>query len=128
MRQVLGLSAATLRASAWLLVLAMTVSTLGPVLHGAHDSHDADAHDAFVAHDESAHYFASAAPQDSAPLESEHCVACHFARASRGAVAGELTGLTTFVAGNLLSYSDGQLVASPDASPTPARAPPADRR
>ena len=124
MRQALGLSAAMLGASAWMLVLAMSVSTLGPVLHGAHDSHDVESHDAFVVHDESTHYFDSATTQDAAPLTSDHCVACHFARASRGAVAWELTGLTTFVAGQLLFHSDGQLVAAPDASPTPARAPP----
>jgi hypothetical protein len=108
------------RAAARLLLLALSVTTLGPVLHGIHD----EELQPLVVHDESRHHFQAASSQDSTTAESDHCVACHFVRTSRGPVSWELTGLHVFAPGKLLFHSDGELVAPPSASPTPARAPP----
>jgi hypothetical protein len=108
------------RAAARLLLLALTVTTLGPVLHGIHD----EELQPLVVHDESRHHFQAASSQGSSTAESDHCVACHFVRTSRGPVSWELTGLHVFTPGKLLFHSDGELVAPPSASPTPARAPP----
>ena len=121
MPNVLGLSAAMLRVSARLLVLALSVTALGPILHGVHAD---ECEPSFIVHDETAHHFQSAVP-DRAPLPGgEHCVACHFARSSRGPVSWEPTGLTSLASGNLLFHSDGNLVALVAAAPLPARAPP----
>jgi hypothetical protein len=113
--------ASWLRASARLLVLALSVGVLGPVLHGVHAE---DCEPLFVVHDEAAHHFQSAVPDDTPLTASEHCVACHFARSSRGPVSWEPSGLTSFVSGNLLFHSDGHFVAFLFAAPLPARAPP----
>ncbi|MBA3270510.1 MAG: hypothetical protein H0T71_08340 [Acidobacteria bacterium] len=121
MRSLLALPPAIARFCAQLLVVAMSVGALGPVLHGVHDE---DCEPAFVVHDEAAHRFQSAAP-DGVPFPGgEHCVACHFARSSRGPVSWQRTALITFVDGGLLSHADGHFVALVAAAPLPARAPP----
>lgn len=119
---LLGLPAGLLRASARLLLLALSVSTLGPVLHGVHTP---GGEPAFVVHDERAHHVQAPGAGAVTPLAGEHCVACHFARSSRGAVSWEPSGLSAFDAGVLLFHEDGRLIASPSALPRPARAPPA---
>lgn len=121
MRKVLGVPPRLLRWSARLLVLALTLASLGPALHGVHAD---DCEPLFVVHDASAHNFHAVAP-DAAPLAiGEHCVACHFARSSRGPVSWVPNGLTNFVSGNLLPHSTNHLVAFLFAAPLPARAPP----
>jgi hypothetical protein len=121
MPKSLGLSAGLVRASARLLLLALSVTTLGPVLHGVHD---AELHAVVVPHDESEHQYQSPSDTTGAPLEAEHCVACHFVRTSRGSVSWEPAGLHSLATGLRLFHSDGHLVAAPSAAPTPARAPP----
>jgi hypothetical protein len=121
MSKSLGLSAGLVRAAARLLLLALSVTTLGPVLHGVHD---AELHAVFVPHNESDHQYQSASESAGGPLEAEHCVACHFVRTSRGAVSWEPTGLHPLATGHRLFHADGQLVAVLSAAPTPARAPP----
>jgi hypothetical protein len=117
----LGLSAALLRASARLLLLALSVTTLGPILHGVHD---AELHAVVVPHNESQHQYQSRSDTAGGPLEAEHCVACHFVRSSRGPISWEPAGLHTLTTGHRLFHSDGQLVATPSGAPSPARAPP----
>jgi hypothetical protein len=121
MRIVLGFPAWLLRASARVLLVALSVSALGPVAHGVHED---DCEPAFVLHDENQHHFQAAVPGSDGPSRAEHCVACHFARSSRGPVSWEPTGLTALDSGVLLYHSDGELTATPSASPLPARAPP----
>ena len=120
MRRVLGLSAECVRVSARLLLLALSVTTLGPVMHGVHDT---ELHAFVVLHDETKHHFQDASSPES-PLEADHCVACHFVRTSRGPVSWEPSGLVAFTPGNLCVHADGNLVASEFADPRPARAPP----
>jgi hypothetical protein len=121
MHRVLGLSQWVLLAAARALILSLSVAVLGPVLHGAHD----DVCDPGVAvHDESQHSMRSARTTDGGSPDGDHCVACHFARASRGPVAWEPTGVTALADGVLLYHSDGRLFAGPVAVPVPARAPP----
>lgn len=121
MRILLGLPPRLLRATARLLVLAMSVGALGPMLHGVHTE---DCEPPFVVHDETAHHLQASLPDAFSPAGVGHCVACHFARSSRGPVSWELTGISALVHGTLLFHSDGELVAEPSASPVPARAPP----
>lgn len=117
---MLGLSASLLRASARALLLTLSVSTFGPALHAVHDD---DCARPLVAHDARQHHFQSAPAPSTLPHDG-HCVACHFARASRGPVSWEPTGLTVLADGVLLYHSDGRLVAAPVAVRVPARAPP----
>ena len=121
MHRVLGISASLLRISARGLLLALSVTTLGPMLHGVHEE---DCEPAFVVHDERQHHFQAALPDDRGWPGGDHCVACHFARSSRGPVAWEPSGLSALSHGVLLYHSDGQLLAAPSAAPLPARAPP----
>jgi hypothetical protein len=121
MGNVLGMSTGVLRASAQLLLLALSVATLGPVLHGVHDT---DCDPVVVLHDESQHHFAAATPDDGGTGSAEHCVACHFLRTSRGPVSWEPNGLQALPSGSLLFHSDGQIFAAPSTSPQPSRAPP----
>ena len=121
MRKVLGLTSGALRASARLLLLALSVTTLGPVLHGVHDT---DCDPVVVLHDESQHRFAAPATGEDDATGGDHCVACHFLRTSRGPVSWEPSGLHTLRSGGLLFHSDGQIVAAPSTSPQPSRAPP----
>ena len=110
-----------MRLAARLLLLSLSVATLGPILHGVHD----DACDEpLVAHDARQHHMQAAGVDGSRTPAEDHCVACHFARASRGAVAWEPNGLTVLADGVLLSDLDGQLLAAPYSAPRPARAPP----
>jgi hypothetical protein len=121
MRKLLGIPASVLRVSARVLLVAMSVSALGPA---AHEIHEDDCEPIFVLHDESQHHVQSrTSPDDELP--GDHCVACHFARASRGPVSWERTGLSALDAGVLLYHSDGELRAAPSSAPLPARAPPA---
>jgi hypothetical protein len=108
------------RATARVLVLALSVTTVGPMLHGAHD---AEMQSPIIALEERDHHLQRADGGDAFP-HSDHCVACHFVRSSRGAGSWEPTGLQASARGSVLYHSDGDLVAAPDASPTPARAPP----
>src|SRR5262245_37341517 len=122
MHKLLGLSRGLMRHTARLLLLALSVTTLGPALHGVHDT---DCDPLVVVHDESQHHFAAASGGDNDVARGEHCLACHFHRSSRGPVSWEPTGLNVLTSGHLLYHSDGQLVAAPTAQPQPARAPPA---
>jgi hypothetical protein len=120
MRNLLGIPAWLLRASARVLLLALSVTTLGPIAHGVHED---DCESAFVFHDQSQHHVQTAMPpEDDVP--GDHCVACHFARTSRGPAAWEPSGLTALDRGVLLYHRDGELRAALSAAPLPARAPP----
>lgn len=121
MRKLLGLPSGLVRATARLLLLTLSVTTLGPVLHGVHDT---ACEPVFVIHDESQHHFQAAIPNAVDGRAADHCVACHFVRTSRGPVSWEPAGLHSFASGQRLFHSDGQLAAAPSASPRPARAPP----
>ena len=121
MGKLLGMPLGLLRASARLLLLALSVTTLGPVLHGVHD---ADCDPIVVIHDESQHHFTAPTSDAGGTANGEHCVACHFLRTSRGPVSWEPSGLHALRSGNLLFQSDGHLVAAPSTSPQPSRAPP----
>jgi hypothetical protein len=121
MRNLLGVPAWLLRASARVLVLALSVSALGPLAHGAHED---DCDPIFVLHDESQHHVQAAAGGQ-VQLPADHCVGCHFARSSRGPASWEPSGLKSLDRGILLFHRDGQLRAAPSSAPLPARAPPA---
>lgn len=121
MRKVLGIPAWLLRVSARGLLVALSVSALGAA---AHDIHQDDCEPAFVLHDEAQHHV-QADPPIADDLGGDHCVACHFARSSRGLASWEPTGLMGLDRGVLLFHSDGALRADPSADPLPARAPPA---
>lgn len=121
MRRVLGLSPWLLATSARALVLSLSVAALGPILHGVHDD---VCETAVVVHDESQHHIQSARTSESGPRDGDHCVACHFARASRGPVAWEPSGVAALADGVLLYQSDGRLIVGLPAAPVPARAPP----
>jgi hypothetical protein len=117
----IGMSPRLLRVGARTLLFALTITTLGPVLHGVHD----DQYDPTpVAHDASRHQVEAGPPLDSSTSADSHCVACHFARASRGPAAWSQSGLTTLTIGVLLYHADGQLGAAPAVARRPARAPP----
>jgi hypothetical protein len=118
MRTHLGLPSGLVRRTAQLLLLALSVTTLGPVLH---DTHDAE--QVFVFHNESEHNFHAASSKDS-PLTPEHCIACHFVRTSRGAVSWGPAGLHDLGIGNRVLASDWFLIAALVESPRGARAPP----
>lgn len=120
MRNLLGLPAWLVRVSARVLLVAVSVSALGPI---AHEIHVDDCDPVFVVHDETQHHLQARGNASDAPA-TEHCVACHFARSSRGPVSWEPTGLMALDRGVLLYHSDGDLRASPHAAPLPARAPP----
>jgi hypothetical protein len=120
MRNLLGIPAWLLRFSARVLLVAVSVSALGPV---AHEIHIDDCDPVFVLHDETQHHV-QARQTGSDQRAGEHCLACHFARSSRGPASWEPTGLMALDPGVLLYHSDGDLRASPSAAPLPARAPP----
>src|SRR5688572_29293857 len=101
MRTLLGMSQRTLRRTARLLLVTLSVTTLGPVLHGAHDP---DLAPVVIVHDESQHYVQAAA--QSHGLDADHCVACHFVRSSRGPVSWEPCGVVALSSGKLLYHSD----------------------
>jgi hypothetical protein len=121
MRRLLGLSSEMGRATARLLLVALSVSTLGPVLHGVHDT---ECDPTFVVHDEREHHYQLSSSSPSTTPPGEHCVACHFARTTRGAVSWVPAGLHALPSGVRLLQVDGQLVPSVAATPKPARAPP----
>ena len=120
MRTVLGLPAGVMRLTARLVLLALCVTTVGPVLH---EAHDAELRGAVVPHDPTEHGIEAAA-QDPSPLDGDHCVACHFVRTSRGPVSWEFAGLHTLDVGGRSIDSAEALVAAIFAAPRPARAPP----
>ena len=120
MRRVLGLPAELVRAAARVLLVTLSVTSVGPVFHEVHDE---DFRADIVPHDESQHHF-QAANADADPLDADHCVACHFVRSSRGPASWEPAGLDPLAATVRLFHSDATLVASTSAGPTPARAPP----
>ena len=121
MGTLLGLPAWLHRAAARAMLLTLSVAALGPIIHGAHQE---DCGPGFVLHDEHQHPLTSPMGADRQSPADDHCVACHFARSSRGPVAWEPSGLIALASGVLLYHSDGQLVAAPSAVPLPARAPP----
>jgi hypothetical protein len=101
-------------------VLSLSVAALGPLLHGAHE----DLCDpSVVLHDETQHRIQSPRGSDDGAAD-DHCVACHFARASRGAAAWEASGLVALADGGVLCPADRSIVAAPSATRLPARAPP----
>jgi hypothetical protein len=118
---LLGLSSTVIRATARVLVLTLSVTTLGPVLHGAHDE---ELQAPVGTHDESQHHLQAAHGPEQGPLEPEHCVACHFVRTSRGPISWEPAGLLALAPGDRLVHSDGRVSATPAAAPSPSRAPP----
>lgn len=118
---MLGLPACLLHVAARVLLVSLSVSALGPA---AHEIHEDDCDPIFVLHDETQHHVQ--APQTAATeVPGDHCVACHFARSSRGQASWEPSGLMALDPGVLLYHSDGELRAAPSAAPLPARAPPA---
>lgn len=119
--QLQGLPTSVRRATARLLLVALSLTTAGPILHGVHEE---DCEPAFVFHDESDHHLQAAGGDADSSSATDHCVACHFARSSRGAAAWELTGLVALTPGALLTYDDRQLVIDRASLPLPARAPP----
>jgi hypothetical protein len=120
MPRLLGLPAGVLRATARVLLLALSVTTVGPALHGVHDD---ELQSVVVAHDESQHHF-QAAPTAADTGSAHHCVACHFARASHGVASWVVAGLVALAPSGRLTDADGLLVAASFASRRPARAPP----
>jgi hypothetical protein len=120
MRRVLRLPSGLVRATAHVLLLALSVTTVGPALHEAHDE---ELQPVVVVHDESEHHF-QAAPSTADTGTSHHCVACHFVRASYGPASWVAAGLVPLAAGVRLTQADGPFVAAAFASPRPARAPP----
>lgn len=120
MQRLLGVPVPALRLTSRLLLVALSVTTVGPALHGVHDT---ECDPLVVLHDASQHHFA-AAPAADQPAGGDHCVACHFLRTSRGPVSWEPSGLQVLTSSNLLHDSDGRLVAPLSVSPQPARAPP----
>lgn len=121
MRTILGLPRVWLGGMARLLLLTLSVTTLGPVLH---DEHDAERQSTVILHDESQHHLQAAEASDPRSPGAEHCVACHFVRTSRGPVSWEPAGLHALSSGNRLSHTDGRLPAASFESRRPARAPP----
>lgn len=121
MRCVLGLREDVVRHAARLLLLALSVAALGPVVHGVHE----DSCDPFVlVHDARHHHVQSAQPLDEDAAGTEHCVACHFARSSRGLASWERTGRVPLDGGPLIPEASGPLAPAPSSAPLPARAPP----
>jgi hypothetical protein len=121
MPRQLGLPRWFLRLSARVLLAALSISSLSSISHGVHED---DCEPAFVLHDETQHHIQAATPFD-ADLLGEHCLACHFARSSRGPASWEPSGLIALDKGILLYHGDGELRTAPSAAPLPARAPPA---
>ena len=121
MPKLLGVPTALLRFTSRLLLVTLSVTTVGPALHGVHDT---DCDPVVVLHDASQHHFAAAPSAADESPGSDHCVACHFQRTSRGPISWEPSGLYALISGNLLHDSDGRLVTPPSVSPQPARAPP----
>ena len=120
MRRLLRLPSGLMRATAHVLLLALSVTTVGPALHEVHDE---ELQPVVVVHDESAHHF-QAAPSTREPGTSHHCVACHFVRSSYGPASWVSAGLVALATGTRLADAEGLLVAALFASPRPARAPP----
>jgi hypothetical protein len=121
MRRLPGLSSTLRRASARLLLLTLSVTTLGPVLHGVHDP---DCDPALAFHDEREHHYWFSAPDAPDSASSDHCVACHFVRTSRSPVSWQPVGPHGLSSGARLFQPEGQLPAALHATPQPARAPP----
>jgi hypothetical protein len=111
----------SVRRVARLLVLVMSVTSLGPLLHEVHVE---DCDPVFVFHDPSQHRFTTVALDPEDPVEGNHCVACHFARSSRGPVSWEPLGLQPIRIGTLLVHADGAASHTTGSGPLPARAPP----
>jgi hypothetical protein len=120
MRRFLGVPAELVRAASRVLLVTLSVTSVGPVFHEVHDE---DFRADVVQHDESEHHLQAADP-DGAPLDGEHCVACHFVRSSRGPASWEPAGLDPLAAAARLFHTDATFAASTSAGPTPARAPP----
>ena len=120
MRRLLRLPSGLRRATAHVLLLVLSVTTVGPILH---DAHDEELQPVVVVHDESEHHFQSA-PSTPDTGATHHCVACHFVRSSHGAASWEPMGLVALAASERLANSDGLFVAAAFSSRRPARAPP----
>ena len=120
MRRFLRLPSGLRRATAYVLLLVLSVTTVGPALH---DAHDEELQPVVVVHDESEHHF-QAPPTAADPGTSHHCVACHFVRASYGPASWVAAGLAALASGTRLPNAGDVTVAAAFASPRPARAPP----
>jgi hypothetical protein len=120
MQTVLGVPARVMRAAARVVLVTVTITTVGPVFH---EVHDAELRADVIPHDESQHYF-QADKARGGSLDGDHCVACHFVRSSRGPVSWEPAGLDPLAAAARLFHTDATLSASTFAAPQPARAPP----
>jgi type IV secretory pathway TrbF-like protein len=107
---------------AQLLVLTLSVTTLGPVLH---DVHDEELQPLVVSHDETDHTVRSASAPDTRPFEADHCIACHFVRTSHSLGVWQASSLLADPADARLTPFEWCARASLTASPTPSRAPPA---
>jgi hypothetical protein len=121
MRCLPSLRAGVVRHAARLLLLALTASALGPLVHGIHEE---ACEPALVLHDERNHHVQGTPAQAGTATTGEHCVACHLARSSRGLVAWEPTGRAPLDRGVLLADAARALAAAPSPAPRPARAPP----
>jgi hypothetical protein len=112
-----------MRATARVLLLALSVTTVGPILHEVHDD---ELQAVALGHDESRHQHQfQAAPSAADANGAHHCIACHFVRASHGPASWAVAGIVALARTGRLTDSDGLLVAASFASPRPARAPPA---
>jgi hypothetical protein len=119
MHSVLRLTNKLVRPTARLLIVALTMTTAAPLLHGGHD---ADC-DVFVWHDASQHRFTTA-PLSGDDSSEQHCIACHLQRAPRGPVAWEVSGVVALERGSVLLLVGRNLTSQPGHTPVPARAPP----
>jgi hypothetical protein len=104
------------------LVLVLSVTTLGPILHSLH----AEACEApLVLHDASQHRFSNAPAEPGQPATPEHCVACHLQRASRDPGVLKSSAPPVVAASAILRHVDQVFAPDPASIPLPARAPPA---
>jgi hypothetical protein len=122
MRWLLGLPGWLGRPIARALVVALSVSALGPILH---DLHAEACEPALVLHDAGQHRFSSAATAPGQSSAPDHCLACHLQRAARGPAAAKSPAPQATDTGRVLRPADWTFVADPASLPLPARAPPA---
>lgn len=121
MEHRLSLPRCVRHAAARLLVAALSVSTFGPALHAQHDT---DCAPLVILHDEHQHHVQAAADWPGPGQDADHCVACHFARSSRGPVSWEVTGLLGLESFRCVAAGEERFHPRLAAAPRPARAPP----
>ncbi len=104
------------------LVVALSVTTLGPILHGLH----AEACEPpLVLHDASQHRFSSVPANPIEPATPDHCVACHLQRTSHNPELLNSPAQPVLKASGIRRPVDQVFAADPASLPLPARAPPA---